>query len=520
MRNLILATGCFASTLALAGDPADKAIWEYTVKNGDNLWSLAAEHLSSPAYVPKLQARNRIANPYRLIPGSTLRVPYPWIKQAQSDATLEEMSGESAAVDAKGKLLELAVGKKYPKGTRFTTGNDAMIKLRFVDGSSLVINANTDLSLQTQVYYPSTGAIQSQIKLNNGSTGNSVIPNILMPSRYEIRTPSAVTTVRGTEFRVNASGGEDTLAEVLKGSVEVKGRRSKVDVPAGFGTLSSRKNGPSQPEELPPPPDLSTVAENSQFNPPPLEWQRDERAMSYRVTLSGKKRLAERQLQTPRYYPRLPGNGDYVLKVRAKNRSGLEGYDSTRSFKLQAYPLPPLLFTRADGAQLRGKSLPLRVDASPERPLRLQISRQPDFAQPLLEQTLTEAEFKAELPESGIWYWRLARLDSHGQPGPFSAAQKVESKGWLSRLDNTTPVLAARPYPVARARYTLTLTQAQAANANTPPFSLSSDRPQWELKALEALPAGQYKATVKVEGEHGYLATEEQEMLTLPGKLP
>ncbi|KMN30143.1 hypothetical protein VI26_21380 [Chromobacterium sp. LK1] len=516
MRNLILVAGCCASTLALAGAPADKAIWEYTVKDGDNLWALAAEHLSSPAYVPKLQVRNRIANPYRLVPGSILRVPYPWIKQTPSDATLEEVSGDARAVNGAGKPLNLAVGQKYPKGTHFKTGNDAMIKLRFVDGSSLLINANSDLTLQTQVYYPSTGAIKSQIKLDNGSTGNSVIPNILMPSRYEIRTPSAVTTVRGTEFRVNASEQEDTSAEVLKGVVEVKGKHSKVDVPAGFGTLSSLKDGPSAPEELPPPPDLSSLADLNQFNPPPLEWASNEHAASYRVTLNGKKRLAERQLQAPRYYPSLPGNGDYVLQVRAKSRSGLEGYDSSRSFKLQAYPLPPLLFTQAGGAQLRGQTLPLRVNATPEQPLRLQLARQPDFAQPLLEQTLTGAEFKANLPEPGTWYWRLARLDAQGRPGPYSTPQKVETKGWLSRLQQSTPVLAGRPYPITRARYTLTLTPMPTQGAKRQPFSLSSEQPQWELKALQALPAGQYRAEVKVEGEHGYLAKEEQEMLTLP----
>jgi hypothetical protein len=102
---------------------------------------------------------------------------------------------------------------RYPKGVRFQTGNDAMLKLRFEDGSTLLMGANTSAQLQTEIYYPSTGSAKTEIRLDKGNAGSSVIPNILMPGRYQIRTPSAVTTVRGTEFRVSAETADSTATE-------------------------------------------------------------------------------------------------------------------------------------------------------------------------------------------------------------------------------------------------------------------------------------------------------------------
>ncbi|XLM19859.1 FecR domain-containing protein, partial [Chromobacterium piscinae] len=64
--------------------------------------------------------------------------------------------------------------------------------------------SNSQLTLGKQVFYPTTGAIQSLNQLDRGSASNAVVPKQLMPNRYQIYTPSAVTTVRGTEFRVRS----------------------------------------------------------------------------------------------------------------------------------------------------------------------------------------------------------------------------------------------------------------------------------------------------------------------------
>jgi len=500
---------------AHAASGIDSARWEYLVKPGDSLWTFADQHLSSAAYVPRLQKLNRIADPYRLTPGSRIKVPYAWVRQQPSSAQIEEFSGEVSAHDAAGKPMPISKDIRYPKGVQFHTGNDAMLKLRFADGSTLLLNSNTTAQLQNEIYYPSTGSARTEIKLDKGNTSSAVIPNILMPGRYQIRTPSAVTTVRGTEFRVSAETADSTATEVLRGKVNVNAsKQGQVDVPAGFGAMASANAKLGQPQALPAAPDLSSLPTASSFNPPLLHWQADQQAVAYRVSVRGPgehgKQIAERTVQQAQLYAALPENGEYRLSARARNATGLEGYDSSRSFTLQAYPQPPLL-QAGDGVQeIRGKSFSLRLNASPTQPLQWQLSRTADFASISLQRTLTEADSTIELPDKGAWFWRVARLDAKGQPGPYSDTQAIQVRGLFSALKPAVPSLLARRYPVAGARYTLTL--SDQADMKTIRYRDSRAQPVWPLAQL---PQGRYFARLEVSGEHGYQAIEAFEEVQL-----
>lgn len=515
MRIIPIAGVILLCSQTHAASGIDSASWEYLVKPGDSLWTFADQHLSSPAYVPRLQKLNHIADPYRLPPGSRIKVPYLWVKQQPSTAQIEEFSGEVSAHDASGKPLPISKDLRYPKGVQFQTGNDAMLRLRFADGSTLLLNANTNALLQNEIYYPSTGSARTEIRLDKGNAGSAVIPNILMPGRYQIRTPSAVTTVRGTEFRVSAETMDSTATEVLRGKVKVTGnKQGQVDVPAGFGSLASSSARPTPPEALPAAPDLSTLPSASSFNPPLLQWQADQLAVAYRVTLRGPgergQQRVERTVTGPQLYAALPENGEYQLSARARNAHGLEGYDSRRTFTLKALPQPPLLQAN-DGVQdIRSNTFSLRLDASPARPVQWQLARSADFASLILQRTLTETDSTIELPDKGQWYWRVARLDASGQTGPYSEPQVVNVRGLFATLRQAVPSLLARRYPVKAASYTLTL--SDQADMKAVRYRDSRSQPAWPLAQL---PHGKYFARVEVSGEHGYQAVEAVEEIHL-----
>ncbi len=515
MRLIPALSLLLVSSSLLAAPGIDSATWEYQVKPGDSLWSFADQHLSSPAYVPRLQSLNHIADPYRLTPGSRIKVPYPWVRQHPSSAQIEEFSGEVSAHDAKGKPLPINKDMRYPKGVQFQTGNDAMLKLRFEDGSTLLLNANSSAQLQNEIYYPSTGSAKTEIKLDKGNAGSSVIPNILMPNRYQIRTPSAVTTVRGTEFRVNTESVSATMTEVLRGKVSVSGKsKAQVDVPAGFGTLASGSGKPTTPEALPAAPDLGLLPESSSFNPPLLKWSGDQQAVAYRIKLRGPgehgRLLAERTVAAPQLFPALPANGEYLLSARARNQHGLEGFDSSKTFTLNAFPPPPLLFGTAGVQEIRSQSLPLKLLASPQQPLQLQLSRSSDFASISQNLTLQDGDITLQLPDKGQWFWRVARLDDKGQPGPFSDAQQVVVKGLFSSIGNNTPALLGRRYPVSGARYTLKLADNPAMHNIS--YHDTQPQPAW---LLDKLPRGQYFAQLEVNGDDGYHAVEAIEKINI-----
>ena len=496
--------------------PANTATWEYQVKKGDSLWSFADMHLSSAAYVPRLQALNHIGDPYRLTPGSVIKVPYPWVKQQPSAARIEEMSGEVSAKDAAGKPLPVGKEQRYGKGVQFQTGADSMLKLRFEDGSTLTLSASSSAQLQTQIYYPTTGSANTEILLDKGGAGSSVIPNILMPNRYRIKTPSAVTTVRGTEFRVTADNIESSATEVLRGKVNVsneKKRKQSVDVPAGFGTIADKNGGPGKPEALPPPPDLQSLPRVSQFNPPLLQWQTSANAAAWHLRLNGPgadgKLISDRTVRQPAFFPRLPGNGEYTLQARARSQSGLEGADAEHRFVLQAYPQPPLLLAAAD-AEVRGQTLKVRLSGPESQTVLIQVSRSADFSSMLPPVTAHAAESDIELPEKGKWFWRVARLNADGKPGPFSDTQSVMTKTLFSSIADSKPTLLGRRYPLPGARYTLQLASDPAMKDVR--YSQTLDQPSWDLSTL---PHGQLYARIQVENSDGYHATESIESVNI-----
>ncbi|UTH74406.1 FecR domain-containing protein [Chromobacterium sp. IIBBL 290-4] len=510
MKRVVLLLAAFCAPLACAEEAAvDGATWQYKVQNGDSLWTVSGRHLQSMAYVPKLQALNRVPNPYHLQPGSTLNIPYAWIKQADANATLEEMAGPVSIQGRNGASLNPAVGQQYGSGTRLSTGKDAMLRLRFRDGSALLLNAGTTLTLGNQVFYPSTGSIRSQNQLAAGSTNSSVIPNPLMPSRYQIQTPSAVTSVRGTEFRVRSIADDNTASEVLRGKVNVQSAAHEVYVPAGFGSLSK---GDGQPMALPPAPRLKDFAVAAEFNPVRLSWRAEAEEKGYRAEISrldDGKPLLDRNTDTPSLVLPLAQSGRYQLTIRALNAAGLEGYDSQRSFTIQPLPYPPLWIAAENPRQKNRIFKPgLMVDGA--HAARLQISASGDFSQPLFDVKVDSPDWAIALPRAGDWHWRAAMYDADGGNGPFSGEQTLRMEDGVSWLSGQTLYLQIRRYPVSQARYTLQLFKP---GQDAPIASLASDRPAWPASKL---PAGRFDAKIQIDAE-GYRAEETHPGLTLPG---
>ena len=66
----IIAMCFFSISLATAED------WVYKVRNRDNLWNLTVTHLLDISYVNRVQKLNNIADPWRIMPGTKIRIPF------------------------------------------------------------------------------------------------------------------------------------------------------------------------------------------------------------------------------------------------------------------------------------------------------------------------------------------------------------------------------------------------------------------------------------------------------------
>jgi hypothetical protein len=115
------------------------------------------------------------------------------------------------------------------------THESSSIAVKFVDGSELSVEAESELVLSDYVF--DGAASKGLINLNDGlfhftSNGNN-------DQGVKLRTPVATIGVRGTEFLVHVDGNDATIIDVLSGVVEAQpnGRGQSVTCAGGQSIL-------------------------------------------------------------------------------------------------------------------------------------------------------------------------------------------------------------------------------------------------------------------------------------------
>jgi len=151
-----------------------------------------------------------------------------------------ELPGKTASNPTRGQVL--------PAETAITTAK-GQILLQLEDGSQILVHAKTRLVLKQpspsnwQRLQLLLGKIKAEIQKRTGGS-----------PPFQIGTPSAVITVRGTRFYVEVDRHNTTRVKVEEGVVEVqslKGTGKPVLIKAGFSTRVGEDSGPEPPKESP-----------------------------------------------------------------------------------------------------------------------------------------------------------------------------------------------------------------------------------------------------------------------------
>ncbi|MFG6460382.1 FecR domain-containing protein [Roseateles sp. DXS20W] len=432
MNNLRLwmAAGVLALAGAAGAQPqAVDADWRYVIQPGDTLITLTDAWLTAPRSWRDLQKLNRVPDPLRLRPGSTLRMPIAWLKREASVAEATFVRGDvqrqrGAAAEA------LAAGASLQSGDVIRTGAQSSASVRFADGSRLLIPPQSEVALE-QLMVLGRGAIPAvRLGLSKGGADNRVAPNAQRVPLYELRTPHVNLGVRGTEFRVQAAGAQSRL-QVLSGAVHADGLGP--DVAAGQGLLAEGTARSVAP--LLPAPDLGALPRTAERLPLRLAWAASPAgAVGWRAQLFPKgdfdRLLLDARVSEPAAAwgeARELADGDYTLRVRAIDARGQEGAAADADVALQARPEPPFIQSPAPGAVSYNGAMALawtRNTAAPD--VRLQISRDAGFTDLVLQPPpLAAPGFEAKLPD-GAYHWRIASVEAGGRAGPFGDAQTFE----------------------------------------------------------------------------------------------
>ncbi len=149
-------------------------------------------------------------------------------------------------------------GTLIRSGDRIRTGESSNAVLVFPDRSAIWLGSETDISLAALTYRHDDGRKVIALHQAIGETYNRVQPLPSPDSRFEIETPAAVITVRGTEFAVAVASSGVTRVTVAKGRVAVTAQGITVEIQAGQATTVEPGHPPlpAVPAPTPVPPKM------------------------------------------------------------------------------------------------------------------------------------------------------------------------------------------------------------------------------------------------------------------------
>ncbi|WP_440598228.1 FecR domain-containing protein [Acidovorax sp. 22279] len=417
----------------------------HAVKEGDTLEGLARSYLANPRQWPLLQARNKVVDPKRLQPGSLIFIPVQL--QPSESATVQFVQGEvTAQTRGSGTPAPIATGSKLEEGTELKVGPESFVAVQLADGTVVRVQAQSELQLRQLRRRGRAGSVQSVLEMHKGGVESTVPPSAEPLRRMEIRTPLAVTSVRGTQFSVALADSGQTTASVEHGSVAVQSRRDTDSEPGaalkaptallapGQGLAVATDGTVGAPRPLLPAPDTSGM-------PTTLG---DAGLLAFDLPMaSGATRYVAQVAQDPAFtqvlrhgsFPdgrlrwKALDDGRYYLAVRALDDAGIAGLPAVQPFTVKTRPVAPLYQHPAPGAVVPSGAAELRCTEVPGvRWYRVQVAADAQFTQPLRdEQRLTECRLPMGALPAGSYFWRIASLlalpDGQADQGPFAPPQ-------------------------------------------------------------------------------------------------
>lgn len=417
----------------------------HAVKEGDTLEGLARSYLANPRQWPLLQARNKVADPRRLQPGSLIFIPVRL--QPSESATVQFVQGEATA-QARGSSTPapIATGSKLEEGTELKVGPESFVAVQLADGTVVRVQAQSELQLRQLRRRGRAGSVQSVLEMHKGGVESTVPPSAEPLRRMEIRTPLAVTSVRGTQFSVALADSGQTTASVEHGSVAVQSRRDTDSEPGAALKAPTALLAPGQ--------GLAVATDGTVGAPRPLLPAPNTSGMPTTLgdagllaidlpMASGATRYVAQVAQDPAFtkvlrhgsFPdgrlrwKALDDGRYYLAVRALDDAGIAGLPAVQPFTVKTRPVAPLYQHPAPGAVVPSGAAELRCTEVPGvRWYRVQVAADAQFTQPLRdEQRLPECRLPLGALPAGSYFWRIASLlalsDGQADQGPFAPPQ-------------------------------------------------------------------------------------------------
>ncbi len=411
------------------GQAAENEELVYSMARGDNLWNITERYLDGGfRYWNSLIHLNKITDPRHMAPGTKVRIPLRWLKIDPATARVRDMHGKVQYIAAKQTGFRPLTSSTFLKdGDQIVVGEDSNVVLEFVDKSRVFLGSGSRMVLDLVRKFSETGLADSKLDLRKGRSESKVKTR---NTRFQIKTPSANTTVRGTDFRVIVDSENPDLSrvEVLGGTVHTSSGGGARDVTAGFGTTVTKGVAPRSLVKLLQAPEIYSPPSYSRDLPVDIKWQKIDGSRQYRIQIhksTGEQTLLIDKLTSiARFNTSRLIDDKYIIRIRAIDANGLEGKNAELKFQLDARPRPPLAICPESDETVR-TDLPEFEWSTPvgSTGYHFQLSESSELNSPVIDsKDFTGTRFIPKQLKPGTYYWRMATFAKEKE-GPFSTVQ-------------------------------------------------------------------------------------------------
>ena len=412
-----------AVLILLAANPAfaqapTTGVYRYKVKAHDTFSALAAQYLVTERKWRDLQSLTRVRNPRRLPSGSELVIPMTWLRYTNEPAKLAGFRG-AVTIGWEGKQLGPALGMAIAEGADLATGPNSSATLVLADQSRITLPSQTRVKVVSLRRLVIAGSVDYRFKLEQGKVQTQVSPVTQPYGRYLIDTPTIMTAVRGTEYRVTYDAAAlAASAEVLGGTVGVAPDSVGQSQFVGKGKGVVASGGALTEYDLLVAPTLQDSGKIQTDDNVVFNLDAVESAARYHAVLATDAGFVDIFADTSSVAPAIDlgalPNGANFIKISAIASNGLEGQEQTYAFRrILASIHPGAVDRESDVFRFRWYGA-----GAGERRYRFQLFDGDTAGVPIVDQVgLRQEEAAIARLRAGKYVWRvgLTQTSSEGQ---------------------------------------------------------------------------------------------------------
>lgn len=309
--------------------------WQYSMRPGDDLWSIARKYCGSAKKAADIASYNEVPDPADVRAGTRINIPVKWLVFEPSSAKVVHTNEVVVRITEDGQRHDARAGDILNMGDVIETAGGAAV-VQFADGSTIAIQPDSKVLFNKLTAFGPAGMVDTHLRFSYGR-GTATVQRQNRGDRFRVQTPEGIAAVRGTVFRIGRARttAAFTNTETLTGLVDFEQATAATSVPGGFGVAASN-SGVVKEALLPAPVWQTSAGEIGVAGT--LAWENLTDAQSYVVTWSHASNPDVVVHRATTSNPSVSVNvtpGEYAVGLRGVSANGIEGVDSSRTFKVR-----------------------------------------------------------------------------------------------------------------------------------------------------------------------------------------